>query len=139
MPTAPRETGDFYLTFDAELEQNQRADIMVYYRYVDDKNFYYLMLNPSTQLMTLGVEQHGEYMTILDRAFVPEIRQSGPNHLGIIVLGDAHVIYVNDTLYAHVTHETDLDKGRIRLGLQVYGAEQKEVLTIDNLELRGDL
>lgn len=138
MPTGPRRTGNFYLSFDARLARNQRADVMLYYRYVDESNFYYLMFNPQTQLLSMGVEQDGGYRVIIDRAFVPEIKPAGANTVAILALGDQHAIYVNETLFALVEHESGIDAGAIRIGLQVYGAEQAEELAIDNVELRGD-
>lgn len=138
MTVAPRLASNFYLTFDIDLSQEHNGDILVYFRFVDEKNFYYLIIHPQTQMLTLGVRQDGVDSTAIEK-FLPEIHKTDSNKITMIMVGDLGTLFFNDNLFSTFYHESQMDKGLIQLGLRLNEAGAVEELVIDNFELRGDL
>jgi hypothetical protein len=134
---APRSANDFYLSFEAGLSQQRIADVLFYYRFHDENNFYYLILSPQTQTITLGIRQNGLNSPIIDHLYVPAIRKNEANRITLLTLGDAQALSINDNGVALLSNAPGLGTGQIRLGLQLNEADQFEELLLDNFELRG--
>mgnify|MGYP001204852283 FL=1 len=136
---APRGVGtNFVLSFDATLAHDRNAEILFYYRYIDDLNFYYIILNPQTQMLTVGVLRNGVNVPFLER-YTPEINKTGTNAITFLGLDKGHNLYINDDFIVSITYPVDTLAGNVMLGLKLNESNETEELIIDNLELRGDL
>lgn len=136
---APRGVGaNFILTFDATLTHNRNAKILYYYRYIDDSNFCYLLLNPQTQLLTVGIVEDGINTPFFER-YTPKINKTGANKITTLMLGNAQTILINDDAIGTITYLSDIVSGNVMLGLELHEADETEELVIDNFEIRGDL
>jgi hypothetical protein len=123
---------------ETQLVQNRNSDIFVYYRFIDDNNFYYLLINQQTQTISLGVRRNGEESFIVQSKFISSIKKEGVNKLTLLTLAGSHTLYINDNLEILLSNENSFDQGQIRLGVRVNEANQAEELLIDNFELRGE-
>ena len=137
IPYAPRRASNFFLSFDTQLVGNRNTDILLDYRYSDDNNFYFLILNQQTQTMSLGSRLNGVDGWLIQSAFVPTIQKDGANKITLIALNDAHAIYINDQLVAMISKELNHTEGQLRLGIRLNEADQSEELLVDDFELRG--
>jgi len=134
----PRSANDFYLAFDANLSHQRIAEVLFYYRYRDENNFYYLILTPQTQTITLGVRQNGKDSLILQNLYIPAILKDEPNRITMLTLGDTQALSINDSGVALLSNAPAFETGQIRLGLRLNEADQIEELQVDNFELRGE-
>ena len=137
IPYAPRRASNFFLSFDTQLVENRNTDILFYYRYVDDNNFYYFVLNQQTQTLSLGNFLDGVDRSIIQSAYIAAIQKEATNKITLIALDDAHAIYINDQLVAMISKELNHTEGQFRLGIRLNEADQSEELLVDDFELRG--
>jgi hypothetical protein len=120
------------------LSQGRIAELLFYFRYSDENNFYYLLLPPQTQTITLGVVQNGIDSPILQDLYVPTIHKNEANRITLLTLGDAQALSINDSGVALLSNAPGFGTGQMRLGLQLNEADQVEELLVDNFELCGN-
>jgi hypothetical protein len=137
-PYSPRSANNFYLSFEAQLVNSRNADILLYYRWTDDYNFLYLVLNPQTQTMTLGGFFNGQENFYVRSQYIPAIHKDQANKITLLTLDTGQGIYINDHLEVLLMDENSLREGQTRIGLRLNEANEIEELQIDNFELRGN-
>jgi len=138
IPFIPRKVNNFYLSVDTQLVQSPNTDILLYYRYIDENNFNYLIMNPQTQTMSLGLRQAGKDNLYVQSTYIPSILKDKTNKLTLLVLTGSQTIYINDHLEILISNENILNQGQLRLGIRLNEANQTQEFLIDNYELRGD-
>jgi hypothetical protein len=134
----PSNVSEFLLSVETHLTNQSNSDVRIFYRYLDDSNFQYLILNPPLQTLTLGTFVEGEDRILVQSAFIPSIYKEGVNRISLLSMDDSEAIYINDRLEVLLTKTQSLGTGKLRIGLRLHEADQTEVLLIDNFELRGD-
>lgn len=127
---------DFILSAVLQLTKNRNTDVQVSYRLSDDKNYYYLMYHPQTQILSAGVTVDGESSTIIGSVYVEEINKVGMNKITLLALGSSHVIYFNEKLIALFTDDR-LGQGQFRFTVRIQEANQEQSLLLDKFDLRG--
>jgi hypothetical protein len=138
IPFIPRKTNSFYLSVDTQLVQSLNTDILLYYRYNDESNFNYLIMNTQTQTISLGIRQAGKDNLYVQSAYIPSILKDEANKLTLLALTGSQTIYINDQLEILISNESILNQGQLRLGIRLNEANQTQELLVDNYELRGD-
>jgi len=138
IPFIPKKVNNFYLSLDTQLVQSTNTDILLYYRYIDESNFNYLIMNPQTQTISLGVRQAGRDNLYVQSVYLSSILKDKANKLTLLVLTGSQTIYINDQLEILVSNENILNEGQLRLGIRLNEANQTQEFLIDNYELRGD-
>jgi hypothetical protein len=131
-------SSDFYLSVDTQLTQNRNTDILLNYRYQDENNYYFLILNQQTQKLTIGILENGEVSYLVQSVFFSSINKSDMNNLKLLALGGSHALFINEALALLISNEDRFKSGFIAVGVRLNEADQDEGLVIDNYELRGN-
>ncbi len=135
-PFVPRTAHHFYLSLETQLLHDRNSDILLYYGWTDDYNFSYVMLQPQTQRLWLGVWEDGAESNHIAGTYIPAIDKTETNKLSLIVMGDQQVLYINDRLIAMIANTVSVE-GSLRLGVRLNEADEAEELQIDEFVLRG--
>lgn len=134
----PKPAKDFYLSLEAQVVNNRDADASIYYRYVDNHNYYFVTLNPKAQTYSFGVTKNGAATVLVDSAPAATINQNNINKVVINAVGSAHAVYINDRLVTMVTDDSILDAGDFYLNLHLFDPNETEELLVDNFMLQGE-
>lgn len=133
-----RETANFALSSDLQLDNALNAEIYVNYRISPDAQSHYTVsFNPLTQSFAVFVVEAGEYQQIIPATYAEEIQKEGANSIALVVIGPIHTLYFGETLVAVFTDDR-LTEGNVGFTVQLLEPNAEETLIVDNFELRGD-
>lgn len=127
---------DFYYTIDVQkVDSPTSSDLGIFFREVDDSNFYAYSVNDSTGEFVVYTVVDNDWQELVPWTSNTAVRIGRVNKLGVAAEGENLRFYINDRLVAE-TNDSTFSSGIIGLTISTYSVNDEATFQFDNLELR---
>ena len=127
---------DFYLAVTAQQISNpEYGEYGLIFRQTDDGDYYLFELDEQGNY-AFFIHFQGEWESLLDWQFSPEITIGEENRLAVIALGDEFHFFINDTFIDAIVDDR-LDSGKAGLLIGLSNPGEDAIWEFDDFEIRS--
>lgn len=127
---------DFLLSVTAEQVNNpENSEYGVIFRQSGGEDYYLFELDGGGNY-AFFIHYNGEWESLLDWQYSPEIKLGIENRLDVIALGDEFLFFINNT-FIDATQDDRLEAGKAGLLIGLGGSEQEGFWEFDDFEIRA--